>query len=415
MAIPTIGRSLHRTDQSKHEVPAISDRKVSRIVISEMQRRWTAVRAFMQMQGIDALIAQSRRDFHGGYVKWFTDVPAFNPRTVIFHRNDHMTVIDHGAANGRRVLRGDDGDHPGVGEILTTSAIPSAHFTQGQDGQAAASVIAARGYHTIGWVNAASIPYGFVQAVQSALQPSVSFVDATDEVDRLKAVKSALEIIELRKACALQDRIFVDLLPELRPGLREYEITALARYIGECHGSEQALYLASSAPQGEPANLKNRHWQGRTLNKGDYLNLLIENNAPGGCYAEFARTVVFGEASRPLVEAFNIALDAQVHTAKQLKSGASCAEIAANNDAFLENRGCVPEDRLYAHGQGYDLVERPLIRSDETMRLESGMYVSVHPAVRDSRIYMTVCDNFLIGKMSAERLHQTASTLFEIQ
>jgi hypothetical protein len=32
-----------------------------------------------------------------------------------------------------------------------------------------------------------------------------------------------------------------------------------------------------------------------------------------------------------------------------------------------------PETRLYAHGQGYDMVERPLIRADESMWFEEGM------------------------------------------
>jgi hypothetical protein len=34
------------------------------------------------------------------------------------------------------------------------------------------------------------------------------------------------------------------------------------------------------------------------------------------------------------------------------------------------------EQRLHAHGQGYDYVERPLIRDDETMRLEAGMNIT---------------------------------------
>ena len=45
----------------------------------------------------------------------------------------------------------------------------------------------------------------------------------------------------------------------------------------------------------------------------------------------------------------------------------------------MRGRGLPPELRLYAHGQGYDMVERPLIRDDETMPLEAGMCLAVHP------------------------------------
>ena len=45
----------------------------------------------------------------------------------------------------------------------------------------------------------------------------------------------------------------------------------------------------------------------------------------------------------------------------------------------MRARSLPPELRLYCHGQGYDLVERPLIRADETLTLEAGMNIAVHP------------------------------------
>ena len=56
----------------------------------------------MTERGLDALITQTARDFTGGYVKWFTDIPAYYPRTVVFHRSDLMTVVEHGPAGRKR-------------------------------------------------------------------------------------------------------------------------------------------------------------------------------------------------------------------------------------------------------------------------------------------------------------------------
>ena len=53
-----------------------------------------------------------------------------------------------------------------------------------------------------------------------------------------------------------------------------------------------------------------------------------------------------------------------------IKPGASCPEIASAHDDFMKQKGAPTETRLYSHSQGYDLVERPLIRADETMVLE---------------------------------------------
>ena len=72
----------------------MSDRRLNPISDAELDRRWKAARAMMTARGLDALVMQNNNDWLGGYVKWFTDFPAYNgyPRTVIFHAGDPMTL-----------------------------------------------------------------------------------------------------------------------------------------------------------------------------------------------------------------------------------------------------------------------------------------------------------------------------------
>ena len=77
----------------------IAQERISvQISTQELERRWKAVRVAMKVEGVDVLIMQNTNQFLGGYVKWFTDIPAFNgyPITVIFPRDDEMTVINIG-------------------------------------------------------------------------------------------------------------------------------------------------------------------------------------------------------------------------------------------------------------------------------------------------------------------------------
>ena len=67
-------------------------------------------------------------------------------------------------------------------------------------------------------------------------------------------------------------------------------------------------------------------------------------------------------------EEFDFVLQAQRHTLKMLKPGASCKDIWDGHNAFMRDNGRPAEQRLYCHGQGYDMVERPLVRFDEPMR-----------------------------------------------
>jgi Xaa-Pro aminopeptidase len=107
--------------------------------------------------------------------------------------------------------------------------------------------------------------------------------------------------------------------------------------------------------------------------------------------------------------------EAQVATVKRLKPGASCKEIYEAHNAFMTARGLPPEQRLFSHSQGYDLVERPLVRDDETMTIEAGMCMAVHPGVTTQTNFVFLCDNFMINHDGAvAHMHTSEQKLYEI-
>src|SRR3954471_24342569 len=112
-----------RTEQARSQkMIAPEQRVLTRISDQELERRWTLVRKQMLARKIDVLVMQNTNDWLGGYVKWFTDLPANNgyPRTVLFYARDPMTVIEMGPLEARRNLDGRDPLHRGVGELLHT-------------------------------------------------------------------------------------------------------------------------------------------------------------------------------------------------------------------------------------------------------------------------------------------------------
>jgi hypothetical protein len=81
----------------------------------------------------------------------------------------------------------------------------------------------------------------------------------------------------------------------------------------------------------------------------------------------------------------------------------------------MTKRGLPPELRLYAHGQGYDIVQRPLMRDDETMILAKEMFFAMHPSVVTSSTFTFVCDNFFINADGpSPMLHKTLRQIFEV-
>ena len=67
-----------------HEL--LKERVIRPISDEELERRWKAVREVMKGKKVDFLLIENNNDYLGGYIKWFTDVPAFHayPVSAIF-------------------------------------------------------------------------------------------------------------------------------------------------------------------------------------------------------------------------------------------------------------------------------------------------------------------------------------------
>ena len=155
--------------------------------------------------------------------------------------------------------------------------------------------------------------------------------------------------------------------------------------------------------------------EGNEIEKGDTFSILIENSGAGGMFTEIGRTCVLGKASEEMKEEFAFALEAQQFTVDLLKPGASCAEIWERYNDFMRANGRPPEERLYCHGQGYDMVERPLVRFDEPMPLAANMNIACHPAWASESAFNWVCDNYIIdGQGVTTRIHQMPQVIFEV-
>ena len=281
------------------------------------------------------------------------------PRTVIFYQSDWMTVIEMGLFGSERDFDGKDPLHRGVGKIRHTPSFLSIDYTEGYDADLTLDEIKRRGCVNVGLVNPGGIAHAFASRLQQGLAGQCRLVDATRFVDRHKAIKSKEEIGLIRRTASLQDQVFARVVEAVRPGLRDIDITSLAQCEGQKLGSEQGIFLGASARVGTISPFMPRHLQQRTLNRGDHLSLLIEINGPGGFYTEIARTIVLGHASNQLLDGFENVREAQVHTLGQIKPGVSCRDVAQAHDDYMRARGLPPETQLYAHGQGYDMVERP--------------------------------------------------------
>ena len=409
----------------------LSERLQTPISTAELERRWAAVRAAMEREKIDVLLMQNNNDYMGGYVKYFTDLPATNgyPLTVVFPRDDLMTLVSQGpfgggnptvAADGAKHFFGNptataDGVSRGVKQWLTTPSFASCAYTASYDPELAAKALAPYAGGTIGLLGTYQMSFALVDYLQKGRFSNTRFVDASDLVDRIKVIKSAEERELVRRTAAMQDGAMRAAFAAVEPGMRDRDIAAIAQCYSQRHGSENGIYLCASMPPGRPAQFSQRHYQNRIIQEGDTVALLVEDSGPGGMYAELGRTCVVGKASAELKDEFAFALEARKFNLGLLKPGTPCPDVFAAYNDFMRKNGRPEEKRLHCHGQGYDLVERPLIRHDEPMSIETDMNIVVHPTYIRGHVLSWVCDNYLIEASGpGERLHRFPEIITEL-
>ncbi len=388
------------------------------ISTAELERRWGLVRAAMAEQKIDVLLMQANNDFMGGYVKYFTDIPATNgyPVTVIFPRDEPMTFISQGPFGLARDLKpGEDDLRRGVGRVLGTPSYASAGYSNAYDSALAESALERYAAGTIGLLGRGAISHALIEDLRRGKVANARWVDFSDTVDRIKARKSAEEIDFMRRTARMQDEAWQAVIAAIRPGMRDIELAGIAEQAGRRLGSEQGLLMCASAPIGVSAMFANRHQQNRVVREGDYFSLLIETSGPGGFYTEIGRTCVLGKASQEMQDEYAIVLAARRFTLERLVPGASGESIWQAYNEFMRSVKRPEEKRLHCHGQGYDMVERPLVRFDEPMSIEADMVLACHPTYATERTFSWICDNYLIGASGViERLHTTEEKIFEL-
>ena len=385
----------------------LNERVISPISTGELERRWKAVRAVMKDRDIDFLLIQNSNDYLGGHIKWFTDMPAVHGyvAAAIFPREDEMTTFWHGSSVPEQaspeawLLRG-------VKKRISTPIMLSMNYTTTFDGEKAVEELKGYGKCRLAFVNEGAMTQGFAGYIRAHLT-GATFDDITDEIDEIKAVKSPEEIERIKVSAHIHDEAMKACFAAIRPGAREFEIAAAGRHKCRMMGSEQQFVMIGTAPAGKPFPYSSMHALNRELKKGDQLGILVEATDAAGYYTHLHRIACIGSASQELQAAFEDAKLAQKVTLDLLKPGADSLDLMKANNDFLLSRGYPKENRLYAHSQGYDLVERPSFQIGEKMKIKAGMNIAPHPVVAAKHATAIVCDNYVVGENGVgECLHQ---------
>ncbi len=379
----------------------------------ELERRLHAAQAILNDRGVDCMILYCHEAWQPGAIKYFTDIPGdvnYYINAAVLPKEGKIAYYAHGTtgtpaippAYGDRILE--------VNMALT--AAPVFGFTKDLVPEQIVKFINHRGYKKIGLYRPTIIPHYLVEYIKDHV-PGCTFETLDDPIDELKAVKSEEEIEICKETVRVHDQLYAALYPIVRVGRLERDIAADIKKMSLDMGCEGFNIMIST---GNPyARHKSFHHQNCVVKEGDCIDLLIEVSGPGGYWGELSRMWYMGEEPTP--ELARIVKDnfyIQAEIAKMAKPGVKAIELRNKMVEFQKSHGYQEERRLFGHGQGTDLIERPAYAIGEEMTLKENMFVSIHPGLvlEDNSIWTMNTDNYLITKDGAVHLNKTPQQIY---
>ena len=207
-------------------------------------------------------------------------------------------------------------------------------------------------------------------------------IDCAPSFKKAMAVKSLEEIQNIKLACSATDKAFIELLPQIKEGMTENEVSALLEYLMRKNGAsgtsfETICAFASNAsvPHHETGMTK--------LKFGDPVLIDFGCKINGYC-SDCTRTFLFGDDGKhdKFKEVYDKVLTAHMLVKEQFKAGMKGCE----GDAIARNYLAKYDLAKYfthslGHSLGINIHESPNLTPNDDSVFLDGMVFSDEPGV----------------------------------
>ncbi len=215
----------------------------------------------------------------------------------------------------------------------------------------------------------------------SKLKKEVGSVSSSDvNFDALRSVKDEDEILNLKKAAAIAEDVWSEVLQFIRPGKTERETAAFIDYSLKLKGADGNSFdticvsgANTSLPHGVPTDKK--------FENGDFITFDFGCKVNGYC-SDMTRTVALGFVTDEMAKVYDTVLNAQTMASDAVKAGVNCKDIDKVARDFISSNGYGEYfSHSLGHGVGLKIHEQPNLSSKSEGILEIGNIVTVEPGI----------------------------------
>jgi len=236
----------------------------------------------------------------------------------------------------------------------------------------------AEGITTIG-VEEQAVTLAQYRQLEKSLSGKV-FKEASTILQEMRQVKDEQEIEIIKQAIKITDQAFDLILPDLKLGVREEEISLKLEYsLRKLGASGKSFdYIVAS---GHRAALPHGVATAKQIEKGDFVTLDFGAKYQRYC-SDFTRTVFIGKPEAKHREVYDIVLQAQLAAIEVVKPGLTGREVDAVARELITKAGY---GEYFGHGLGHSLGleihEPPSLNPREEKVLQPGMVVTIEPGI----------------------------------
>ena len=229
-------------------------------------------------------------------------------------------------------------------------------------------------------INAGEITHRAFSELKKLAPRGAKFIDVSAAIVQARLVKDAQEIALLRRSCQIASEAFEEILPHLRPGVREYEVAADLVHTMQRKGATGASF---STIVGSGPNSAEPHYTAgeRRLRRGDFVVLDFGALYRRYC-SDITRTVVIGRASRKQKEIYETVARAQAAAQERMREGVVGKDVdAAARDVIDAS----PYKGRFIHGLGHSIGlavhDGGGLNTVSTLTLKRNMVFSNEPGI----------------------------------
>ncbi len=323
-----------------------------------MKQRLDYVKRIIEQEGLDGFLITSRPNTF-----YFTNFTGSTSKCLVT-KNKAYLVVDF-----RYTIQAKEQVFPAIEVIQYDKSMNDLLNTLCQND----------GVNKLG-IEGEDVTFSAYNNINDSLSYVKSFHDLQKQLNSVRMIKDECEIEIIQKAVDISDKVFNEILPFMKPGVKEYDIANEMEYRMKKLGAQGPSFetIVASGPRSAlPHGVAGM----RELQKGDAVVMDFGAIYEGYC-SDITRTVFIGEPSEQLKDIYNIVLKAQLTALDKAAEGMTGKELDNYARSIIYGAGY---EKCFGHGLGHgvgiEIHEAPSVSPRGEEALKKGMVFTIEPGI----------------------------------